>query len=83
MAASSSMTRAEVLLTDEEAAAIKRIAAQSARKEEDVIHFAIELLIGQRSTKPKLDSLRAARGIWQDRTDLPDARQMRAKFDRF
>lgn len=77
------MIRTEVTLTDEEAAAIKRIADQSSRNEEDVIHFAIEMLIGQKVATSKLERLRAARGIWRDRTDLPDLRQLRAGFDRF
>ena len=77
------MTRTEVTLTDEEAAAIKRIAKQSSRKEEDVIHFAIGLLIGQKVATSNLERLRAARGIWRDRTDVPDVLQLRTGFDRF
>lgn len=65
------MTRTEVTLTDEEATAIKRIAKQSSRKEEDVIRCAIELLIGQKPATSSLERLRAARGIWRDRDDFP------------
>ena len=77
------MIRTEVTLTDEEAAAIKRIAAQSSRKEEDVIHFAIEMLIGQKAATSKLERLRSARGIWRDRADVTDVSELRARFDRF
>ena len=77
------MTRTELTLSNEEAAAIRKIAGQTSRKEEDVIHFAISLLIGQDSNVSKLDKLRAAKGLWRGRTDVPDLRQMRAAFDRF
>jgi len=77
------MVLTQVTLTDEEAAAIRRIAEQSSRKDEEVIHLAIGLLIGSKHEGSKLEKLRAARGIWQDRTDLPDVGTLRARFDRF
>jgi len=77
------MTRREITLSDEEAIAIRKIADQTARKEEDVIHFAIGMLIGQDSAAPKLEKLRAAKGLWRERKDLPDLREIRAAFDRF
>ena len=77
------MTRTEITLSDEEAAAIRKIAGQTARKEEDVIHFAIGMLIGQGSPASKLERLRAARGLWRERVDVPDLREMRSAFDRF
>ena len=77
------MTRTEIMLTDEEAAAIRRIAGQTARKEEEVIHSAIGLLIGHGAPASTLDRLRMGRGVWRDRVDVPNIRQLRASFDRF
>lgn len=77
------MTRTEITLSDEESAAIRQIARQTSRKEEDVIHFAIGMLIGQESGASRLERLKAGRGLWRGRADLPDARKMRAAFDRY
>jgi hypothetical protein len=39
---------------------------------------------GQNVVPPdRLARIRQARGIWKDRTDLPDLRKLRGEFDRF
>lgn len=77
------MTRTEITLSDEESAAIRQIARQTSRKEEDVIHFAIGMLIGQEASASRLDRLKAGKGLWQGRADIPNVRKIRAAFDRF
>lgn len=77
------MVRTQIYITDEENSAISRLSAVSGHGKSEVIRQAIDEFIERRDTTNRLRKLRAARGIWKDRVDIPDVRQMRADFDRF
>jgi predicted transcriptional regulator len=77
------MVRTQIYLTEEEHSAISRLSAASGQGKSEVIRQAISEFIERRYTTNLLRKLRAARGIWKDRSDIPDGRQMRSEFDRF
>ena len=77
------MVRTQIYLTDDENTAISRLSSDSGQGKSEVIRQAIDEFIERRDTTNRLRKLRAARGIWKDRADVPDVRRMRAEFDRF
>ncbi len=76
------MQRTEIALTERERDSISTIARQRGTTEGEVIHEAIERFIGKSDHGDRRSLLRQARGIWQDRDDLPDFGQLRREFDR-
>jgi metal-responsive CopG/Arc/MetJ family transcriptional regulator len=77
------MVRTQIYLTEDENTAISRLSAVSGHGKSEIIRQAIDEFIQRRDTTNRLRKLRAARGIWKDRLDIPDVRQMRSEFDRF
>lgn len=77
------MIRTQIYLSEEESSAIARLAAVFGKGKSEVIRTAIDEFIERRDAASRLQRLRAAKGIWQDREDAPDVRQMRAEFDRY
>ena len=71
------------ILTDQQQAALQVIAEQTGKSEEELVREAVEQLIDQFDHAHRLALLRQARGMWQDRTDLPDFDAIRREFDRF
>jgi len=77
------MIRTQIYLTEEEHAAIGRLAAQVGQGRSEIIRAAIDAYLERRAGGSQLLRLRAARGVWADRDDLPDLRESRAAFDRY
>ncbi len=76
------MQRTQIYLTTGEAQGVSRVAATTGRKKSEVIREAIDQYLQRLGPQDRLGRLRAARGIWKDRTDI-DLRQIREEFDRF
>ena len=76
------MQRTEIELTEWERTSISTIARQRGKTEGEAIHEAIERFLGEPGQGDRRSLLRQARGIWQDRDDLPDFGQLRREFDR-
>ena len=82
------MTTAQINLTDSQVDALQKLSVQTGKTEDELLQEAVNKLIaevGEAETKRQewLKSLRQAKGIWKDRDDLPDFRQLRKEFDRF
>ena len=77
------MATAEIHLSDSESAALKTLAKLTGRTEAELLHEAVERLLNHPNGKDRLALLRKAKGIWKDRTDLPDLRELRAELERF
>ncbi|HLB34389.1 MAG: hypothetical protein A3F67_03690 [Verrucomicrobia bacterium RIFCSPHIGHO2_12_FULL_41_10] len=77
------MVRTQVYLTKNESEAISRLSYILQQGKSELIRTAIDEFIERRETKNKLKKLRAARGMWANRTDIPDVKKMRSEFDRF
>ena len=78
------MATAQITLTETESDALQAISQRTGRTQDQLLREAVVSLITQ--FKPQADRhalLRQARGIWQDRTDLPVLRDLRGELDRF
>jgi hypothetical protein len=75
--------RTQIYLTEEEHAALGRLAAQVGQGRSEIIRMAIDAYLACLANGSQLLRLRAAQGIWAHRDDLPDLRESRAAFDRY
>lgn len=77
------MIRTQIYLTEEENTSIARLCQMLGNGKSEIIRQAIDEFIHRRDTINRLKELQAARGMWADHPNLPDARTMRSSFDRF
>lgn len=68
------MIRTQVYITEQEKKALAQLSKQTGQSQSELIREAIGLLQStlKRKTDDRLKRMRAARGIWKDRTDLDD-----------
>ena len=71
------------ILTDQQQEALHVIAQQTGKSEDELVRQAVEQLINQFRWDIRRAMLQQARGMWQDRTDLPDFAALRREFDRY
>jgi predicted transcriptional regulator len=76
------MVRTQIYLTVEEREALQSIARQTGKKPSALIRQAIDALIADFQPEDRRAWLRQARGLWQERKDLPEWRALRREFDR-
>jgi HPt (histidine-containing phosphotransfer) domain-containing protein len=79
------MTIAQIHLTDLELETLEGLARQAGKTEEQILQEAIQEFIHrarESELQNRLALLRQAKGIWQERLDLPDSRELRREFDR-
>lgn len=76
------MIRTQIYITEAEQKALKSIAARTGAKQSELIRRAIDQFIARFRETDRLKLLQQAKGIWKDRTDLPDFRQIRRELDR-
>lgn len=82
------MTTAQINLTDSQVDALRELSRRTGKTEDELLGEAVEKLIdevGEAEIKRQkwLENLRQAKGIWKDRSDLPDFQELRKEFDRF
>ena len=76
------MTTAQVTLSESESHAIQTLSEIKGKTQEEILRQAIEQFLTQHQTENRLAALRQARGIWQERHDLPDFVALRNEWDR-
>lgn len=76
------MVRTQVYLTDRQRAELGIISKTLGKKQSELIREAVDLLIEQSGLIRRESALREAAGIWKDREDLPDFREIRSEWDR-
>jgi hypothetical protein len=76
------MVRTQIYLTEAERAALRVIARQTGKKQSELIRQAIDRLIEGFQPAEHRARLQMARGMWQERGDLPDFRTLRLELDR-
>jgi len=75
------MTRTQIYLTSGEVQGVARVAAESGRKQSEVIREAIDQYLARLGPQDRLSRLREGRGMWANReVRLEDIRK---DFDRF
>jgi hypothetical protein len=63
------MVRTQVYLTEQEHQALQAIARQTRKSQSELIREAVDTLVRQFDVRIRLEKIRAARGIWRDRTE--------------
>lgn len=77
------MVRTQIYLTEEERAALKRLAEERGTSQSALIREAVDRYLEEHSREGRLAKLRAARGIWKDRKNLHETfRAIRESVDR-
>ena len=76
------MERTQIYLTDKERKALRALAKRLGQSQSALIRAAVDRYVERYQEGNRLGLLRQARGIWSDRRDLPDFRQVRTEFDR-
>lgn len=77
------MTTLQITLTDAEQAALRAMAERTGKGEEELMHEGLEMLLEQSGVVSWKAALRKGYGLWRDRTDLPDLRELREGGSRY
>lgn len=75
------MRRTQIYLTPAESQGVARVAAQTGRKQSEVIREAIDQYLVRLGPQDRLSRLKEARGIWSDREISIES--LRGDFERF
>ena len=76
------MVRTQIYLTEEEHRQLHRLSRRRRESLSELIREAIDHMLRGAKAENRLETLRQARGIWKDRKDLPDFRDLRRELDR-
>jgi Arc/MetJ-type ribon-helix-helix transcriptional regulator len=76
------MVRTQIYLTEQEHLQLHRLAKRQGATVSELVRAAIDQMLAHRRSTHRLEALREARGIWKDRNDLPDFRELRGEWDR-
>ena len=73
---------AHINLTESEVQGLEMLSRQTGKTQEQLIHDALAQLLSQAPPENWREAMQKARGIWKDRTDLPDVREPRKGWKR-
>lgn len=76
------MQRTQIYLTDAEQAGLRHLAERTGRTQSDLIREAVDAYLGNQAPENRQALLARARGLWAQRTDLPDFAAVRTELDR-
>jgi hypothetical protein len=76
------MQRTQIYLSEAERQGLQVLAQQSGRSQSHLIREAIDSFLARHQSLGRLQSLQQARGLWSQRTDLPDRTSLRQELDR-
>ena len=76
------MAVAEIMLSEDKSEALRTIAQRTGRSEAELLREAVDQYIDHHRYYERRMLLRQARGMWKDRSDLPNYQTMRDELDR-
>jgi hypothetical protein len=76
------MVRTQIYLTEQEHRQLHRLSKRNGASLSELIRTAVDQMLALHQAKHRLESMRQARGIWKNRTDLPDFAGLRREWDR-
>lgn len=76
------MKRTQIYLTEEEKKAIEKLSDERGTTQSNIIREAIEHYLEEVTLEEKRARLIAAAGMWKDKEDIPDVREMREGWGR-
>lgn len=76
------MNRTQIYISDEEQRLLKRLSKLTGKTRSSLIRDAIDRYLNNGEEDRWRERIEAAAGIWRNRKDLPDFRQIRATLDR-
>jgi len=76
------MVRTQIYLTEEEQTALRSLSRKTGLSQSELIRQAIDSFLGEKNELDRSALLSQARGLWKDRSDLPDFQALRREWDR-
>lgn len=76
------MKRTQIYLTEEEKKAIEKLSDERGTTQSNIIREAIDEYIIKKKAEPQKKSIMDFAGIWKDKEDIPDVREMREGWGR-
>jgi len=76
------MIRTQIYITEQQKGQLNALSERSGLKQSELIREALDLFLEQESRGRREQILRKTAGIWKERTDLPDFKDLRANRDR-
>jgi hypothetical protein len=76
------MVSTAITLTEQEQLSLHAIAQQTGKTPDELLHEAVAQFLAQFQPARRRALLEQARGMWQERTDLPSLETLRREFDR-
>lgn len=76
------MAAIELKISEQSRRALNQIARVTGKSEDDLVNEAVEQFVAKFPNGDRLTALRAAKGIWKDRNDLPSLDMLRRESNR-
>jgi Arc/MetJ-type ribon-helix-helix transcriptional regulator len=75
------MVRAQIYLTEAHQRELEALERRTGRSQSELIREALDAMLPGMQAGDRLAALRQVRGMWKDRTDLPDFAALRREAD--
>lgn len=75
------MIRTQIYLTKKEKEAIERLSDERKTTQSNIIREAIDEYVAKKQNKPAKKSILDFAGIWKDKKDIPDVRELREGWE--